>query len=83
MSRILFSLFVSGIKWAIELKISCLYSSFPQRTFSKKQAKSATLMRLVYALHHYAAVILRVLRHPQMRLKPYPEPDTNELNTFN
>ena len=39
MSRILFSLFVSGIKWAIELKISCLYSAFPQRTFSKKQAK--------------------------------------------
>ena len=40
-------------------------------------------MRLVYALNHYAAVILRVLGYPQMRLKPYPEPDTNELNTFN
>lgn len=83
MSRILFSLFVSGIKWTIELKISCIYSSFPQRTFSKKQAKSATLMRLVYALDHYAAVVLRVIGHPQMRLKSYPVPDTNELNTFN
>ena len=40
-------------------------------------------MRLVYALDHYAAVILRVLGHPKMRLKPYPEPDANELNTFN
>ena len=39
MSRILFSLFVSGIKWTIELKISCIYSSFPQRTFSKKASK--------------------------------------------
>lgn len=83
MSRILFSLFVSGIKWTIELKISCIYSSFPQRTFSKKQAKSATLMRLVYALDHYAAVVLRVIGHPQMRLKSNPVPDTNELNTFN